>query len=526
MSGQERIPSPWRLPLALLAVLCLMILALYWSTASAMAAIWWRSETYAHGMVVPLVSLWLVWRARQRVSALIPRPAASAWLLMLGAAGLWLVGDLVSVNSATQLALVSMLVLAVPAVLGWGVARALAFPLGFLFLAVPVGDFMLPKMMEWTADFTVAALRLSGIPVYREGQQFVIPSGHWSVVEACSGIRYLIASVTVGCLFAYLSYNSWRKRLLFMLVAIATPLLANWLRAYLVVMLGHLSGNRLATGVDHLVYGWLFFGVVILLMLWVGGRWADAPRPADSACEPCSAHGEQPRSAALPFASSALVTALVALTPHGLEWQFQRNISTDPVRLEVPASQAPWNLKPAPSTWVPAFQQPSASIHIGYGSNDGATVGVHMAYYRQQDYERKLVSSENVLVRSEDPDWVLVSDGTDVAELQQQALTVSSSVLRTAGVGISAKGRRLLVWQFFWVNGHLTASPVRAKLLGALELAQGHGDDGAIVAVYTPVPDNSAGIPDREAAARVLREFLRVQGNALLKSLEQTRGGR
>ena len=84
----------------------------------------------------------------------------------------------------------------------------MAFPLGFLFFAVPIGDFMLPQLMEWTADFTVLALRLSGVPVYREGLQFIIPSGAWSVVEACSGIRYMIASVTVGCLFAYLSYRA------------------------------------------------------------------------------------------------------------------------------------------------------------------------------------------------------------------------------------------------------------------------------------------------------------------------------
>ncbi len=194
---------------------------------------------------------------------MVPRPGSLAWLLMAGAAALWLAGDLVAVNAATQLALVSLIVLAVPAVLGWQVTRALAFPLAFLFFAVPIGDFLLPRMMEWTADFTVLALRASGIPVYREGLQFIIPSGAWSVVEACSGIRYLIASVTAGCLFAYLSYQSMLKRAVFIGVAIVVPLVANWVRAYLIVMLGHLSGNTIATGVDHLIYGWLFFGLVI-----------------------------------------------------------------------------------------------------------------------------------------------------------------------------------------------------------------------------------------------------------------------
>ena len=78
---------------------------------------------------------------------------------------------------------------------------------------------MMPKLMEWTAWFTVLALRASGIPVYQEGLQFVIPSGNWSVVEACSGIRYIIASVTVGTLFAYLNYVTLRRRLIFIAIS-------------------------------------------------------------------------------------------------------------------------------------------------------------------------------------------------------------------------------------------------------------------------------------------------------------------
>lgn len=127
--------------------------------------IWARSDTYAHGFVVPIISLWLVWRQRAVLAPVVPRPGRLAWLLMAGATALWLAGDLVAVNAATQLALITLIVLSVPAVLGWRVAKALAFPLAFLFFAVPIGDFLLPRLMEWTADFTVMALRASGIPV-------------------------------------------------------------------------------------------------------------------------------------------------------------------------------------------------------------------------------------------------------------------------------------------------------------------------------------------------------------------------
>ena len=139
-------------------------------------------------------------------------------------------------------------------------ARVLAFPLAFLFFAVPFGEIFVPTLIDWTADFTVAALRFSGVPVYREGNHFVIPTGRWSVVEACSGVRYLIASLMVGTLYAAIAYRSARRRACFIVAAILVPIVANWLRAYMIVMLGHLSNNRLATGVDHIIYGWMFFG--------------------------------------------------------------------------------------------------------------------------------------------------------------------------------------------------------------------------------------------------------------------------
>jgi exosortase len=69
-------------------------------------------------------------------------------------------------------------------------------------------------------------------------------------VEACSGVRYLISSVTLGCLYAYLTYQSTKKRLLFIAVSIVVPIIANGLRAYMIVMIGHLSGMELATGGD------------------------------------------------------------------------------------------------------------------------------------------------------------------------------------------------------------------------------------------------------------------------------------
>jgi exosortase A len=310
--------------LVLLALLWLAALVLYRETLATMVATWSESETFAHGFVVPPIALWLAWRRRADIAALAPTfaPAPSALLVVAAAGVAWLVGEAATVNALRQFALVTMLIALVPAVAGWPLARALMFPLGFLYFAVPFGEFLLPLLMRHTADFTVAALRATGIPVYRDGLEFVIPSGTWSVVEACSGVRYLIASAMGGALFAYLNYRSARRRALFMAFALALPIVANWLRAYFIVLIGHFSGNKLAVGIDHLIYGWLFFGVVIGVMFLVGMRWAEPEAPPVAAPAGASARAT---AASWRSAAAGVAALMVLALPPAAAWRTERS---------------------------------------------------------------------------------------------------------------------------------------------------------------------------------------------------------
>ncbi len=270
--------SNWRTTLPLLVLTIAAIIAIYWPTAQSIVAIWDRSETFAHGFLIVPIVLYLIWTRRKLIAQQAP---VADWLgyVLLALAGLgWLVASAGKVQVVQQFAFVAMIPAAVIAVAGRRVAWGIAFPLAFLFLGVPVGEGLIPPLMDFTADFAVAALKLTGMPVYREGALFAIPSGQWSVVEGCSGLRYLIASITVGTLYAYLTYQSSGKRVLFIAASVIVPIVANGLRAYMIVMIAHLSDMKLALGVDHLIYGWVFFGIVMLLLFWVGSYWRD-PEP-------------------------------------------------------------------------------------------------------------------------------------------------------------------------------------------------------------------------------------------------------
>ena len=510
-SATAAIDPAWRLAGPALFLVLLLILALFRETVVDMASIWWRSDTYAHGMIVPPIALWLVWRLRAGLTALTPRPSYLAVLLLAAAGFGWLLGQVAAVNALTQFALVAMLILAVPAVVGWQVARWLAFPLLFLFFAVPFGDFTQPKLMEWTADATVAGLRLSGIPVYREGQHLVIPSGNWAVVEACSGVRYLIASITVGTLYAYLTYRSTWRRLLFFLVSIIVPVLANWGRAYMIVMLGHLSGNKLAVGVDHLVYGWVFFGVVILAMFWIGARWReDDTLPQGPVRVPVTA--SRPSPAALLAAGS--VTVLVAgLWPLVL-WQLDHAAVHEVKSLASLGPIAGWQDGDAtgPYDWQPRFAGADA-LRQAVFARDGRRVGLFVAYYRNQDQQRKLVSSTNVLVASDDPVWARVAGGVKEISFDGQPVRVRTAELR------GLESSRLLVWQWYWINGRWTSSDAIAKAYTALSRLTGQGDDSAVVILFAQ--------QDRPGAGdATLGDFAAVAGGEIGNALRQTARGR
>jgi exosortase A len=491
--------------MAVFAAICVVLLVLFRETVSAMVEIWYRSDTFNHGFIVLPISVWLIWKRR---STLATAPVGSEPLVLLPialAAFGWLLGDLAGVNAVTQLTFVALLVLLVPALLGRVVARSIVFPLGFLFFMVPIGEFAMPTLMDWTAEFTVLALRLTGIPVYQEGLHFVIPSGRWSVVEACSGVRYLIASFCVGTIYAYLTYTSPKRRLVFAVVAILVPIVANWLRAYMIVMIGHLSDGKLAAGVDHLIYGWVFFGVVMLIMFMIGSRWAE-PEAAEPVASANEATTVEQRPWQWPVAIGVL---LLVVSPHLVVEALDRAAAAagkPTVRLP---DVGGWQQTVSSETWTPAYDGASASARSAY-ERDGRRVEVYVAYYRKQDYVRKLVSSNNVLVRSKDTRWVVMSSGKKSVDGIAQPVEVRTAELR------GETEQRLRVWHWYWINGQTTTSDHRAKLLTGLERLQGRGDDSAAVFISAPRDESN---PDMAIEA-----FLRDAAGQIAIALDTARG--
>jgi len=485
-------PCGWRSALPAIAAAVLAILAIYSDTAKSIVAIWRSSDTFAHGYLVVPISAFLIWTKRREVAALAPRPDVLGLALMGGAGFVWLAAEEAQVQVLAQYALVAMVLATVVALAGRRLAWALAFPLGVLLLAVPFGEAFLPRLMEWTADFTVAALRVTGIPVYREGTFFTIPSGHWAVAEACSGLRYLIASVTVGAVYAYLTYRTWWKRALFLALSTAVPLGANFVRAYMIVLVGHLSSMKLAVGVDHLIYGWVFFGLVIGLLFWLGSFWREpaAPVPSARAFDPA----RSARAASFAFAAAGTVL-LAAAWP--LCVPYIDRTDPAPVRLTAPAAAAGWSVEPQKDMdWQPHYPGAAASTLAVYRHGE-SRVAVYLGYYRNQHQGAELVSSLNLIAGAAPSPWSRIGESTDTVELPNGKVVE----LRQTRLG-SAAGR-LLVWDWYRIGGRDLSNPYVAKALLARDKLLRRADDSVAIVLAAPYEARP------QAAAETLRVFTR-----------------
>ncbi len=468
--------------MALMLVLA-CICFLYKETLFAMIEIWERSETFTHCFLVLPISLWLIWQKRTELSKLTPKPNFLMLIPIACLGAFWLLGSITATNSVAQFAFIGLVISSVVLVLGFSVARVIVFPLGFLFFAVPVGEFLLPTLMEWTANFTIYALRLTGIPVYRDGLQFVIPSGNWSVVEACSGVRYLIASLTVGTLFAYLNYVSTKRRIIFIGISIIVPIFANWLRAYMIVMLGHYSGNTIAVGVDHIIYGWLFFGVVVISMFMIGIRWAEASSSLERKEQNFSEASARQASPSWVWIG-CIISILFCAFPIFFAIKINATQNLAAVHLSAPLSLKNWHLlKNSDDGWRPAYKNSASEISEVYENAD-QRIGLYIGYYRNQFFDKKLISSDNVLVRSEDSHWNIVSRGQNEVKLPETSILVKSSRLSHINGLAGLREQQMDVWYFYWTDGRFTDNDYLVKIYTGLSKLLGRGDDAAVIVLH------------------------------------------
>ena len=230
---------------------------------------------YSHGFLVPIASLYVLWRVR---FDLLHAPKRVSGLGLACVAGALLLHYLGVKTQQTRISLVALigLIWSIPFYFyGWQVAKRTLFPCAFLIFAVPLNfldNLTFPLRMVNT-QVAVATLQGLGVEVRQVGSAILGPPFDASaelkldVADPCSGIRSLTAMMALTAIYGYLIMKGPIRKWLLFLSSIPLAMIGNMFRITAIGIIAEAFGTDVAAGLIHDYSGFLVFGMAIALMV-------------------------------------------------------------------------------------------------------------------------------------------------------------------------------------------------------------------------------------------------------------------
>ena len=274
----------WPIVLGLLA----LYIPTYWMLAHGL----WNSEEQAHGPIVLVVALFLIWQQRAvfLVDAAPPTraEAASGWTLLV-------VGLLIYALGRSQDILIFEVGSQIPVILGTllitlGVraARALWFALFFLLFMIPLPGFVVDAatgpLKQYISVIAEQVLYAVGYPIARSGVTLTIGPYQLLVADACSGLHSMFSLSAMGLLYLYLmQHTSVARNLIIMAAILPIAFAANIVRVMVLVLVTYHLGDEAGQGFLHGFAGIMLFVIGLLFLFALDGAlgfiFTDRPRP-------------------------------------------------------------------------------------------------------------------------------------------------------------------------------------------------------------------------------------------------------
>jgi exosortase D (VPLPA-CTERM-specific) len=497
-------------PVAKTALFGLLLAAIYYSSISAMTS-GWKRDDYNYCYLVPFVVIYLVWEKRQEF---FNRFFSPTWLglvaLVPGIVLFWLGelgGEYYSLYLSSWLVLVGLIWMHV----GWGKLKIIWFPLFFLLTMFPPPNFVYSnlslKLKLISSQISVAVIQAMGMTAYREGNVIDLGFTQLQVVDACSGLRYLIMLIVLALLLAYFFKAAWWKRIVLMVSAVPISILVNALRIVSVAVLYPIWGAKTAKGFFHDFSGWLIFMAslgILLFEMWLLKKIGKAPeKPATEAADrdtgPGRSVGEKSPGLFQPqFIVTALMLGGTLVLSHGIEFRekMPMNQSFDRFPLQI----ADWigRREPMEQKIIDELDL-SDYLIVDYRNPAGQSVNFYVAYYESQRKGESIHSPESCLPGG---GWVFNRAGT---------IRVSLKNHNPAEMKVNRALMQKGAWQqlsYFWFpqRDRILTNLYQLKLYNFWDALTRQRTDGALVRLITPMDEKE----EVEEAEERLSEFTSV----------------
>jgi exosortase len=252
------------------------VILLYFPVLAELVRQWYYDPDYSHAFLVPILSSYLIWRERHNLRLQPLQPSLAGLFIVLGSLVLLFIGQLGADLFLTRISLWGTIIGTVVYFVGWPTVRALAFPLCFLLLMIPLptlvyNQIVFPLQLLASRFASTCLDKINVVQVLREGNLLILPHSTLQVVEACSGIRSLMSLMALSLGYGYLAEPNFAIRAILVLATIPVAIVSNGIRVMLAALLTYWWGPAAAEGFLHSFSGWAIFLVATILLLILHG---------------------------------------------------------------------------------------------------------------------------------------------------------------------------------------------------------------------------------------------------------------
>jgi len=259
----------------------------YWPVLTEMADKWVSDPQYSHAYLVPVFSVYLLWRARKDAPQEADGPAWWGVAFLLGAVLLRLAGAIFGYAWLQAYSLIPVLWGTALLLGGWPAFRWSCWPSAFLFFMIPLPfriEILLSQPLQRLAtSLSVYALQALGWPAFQEGNVIVLNAHRIGVVTACNGLGMLILFFALAAGVATLLQRPWIDRVVVVLSAAPIAIFSNVIRIVVTTMLYDAVGTYWGDLLFHDLAGWIMMPIALGL-LWLellALSWLFVPAPIE-----------------------------------------------------------------------------------------------------------------------------------------------------------------------------------------------------------------------------------------------------
>lgn len=498
------VPSSVWLLVAIIAVACAAVMQ---TGFSHMVDTWTGSEEYSHALMIPFISVFLLWQRADRLAQ--QKPAGSWWGVVLAAVGALLqtAGMLGALEVVEQYGLLFMIYGLVLALIGFRGVRIIWAPLLILAFMIPLPDFVLKNLSSdlqlLSSQIGVWFIRLFDISVFLEGNVIDLGSYKLQVAEACDGLRYLFPLMTLGFIAAYMFNVATWKRVVLFFSTIPITVLMNSFRIGTIGVMVDRWGVSMAEGFLHDFQGWVVFMVSVALLvaeMMLLSRIGTDKRPwrevfgvdVPGTWPRMSAPGRLPNPFVAGAFGAAVFAAVVFLTPE--------RAYAAPARetfVSFPTQFDEWTGRRSAidRIYLDALKLDDY-INADFVRSQREGVNFYVAWYNSQEPGRSAHSPRSCLPGG---GWRI----TALSQIDIPGAQAAGGVLRTNRAQIELGNQKQLVYYWFQQRGRIITNEYLVKWYLFWDSLTRGRSDGALVRLVTPVRTGES----FEAADRRLAEF-------------------